>query len=117
MCLRAGFGFGGGSGFVWNGLFSSVSVFCTASTSSSSASSANSSSVRNLNVLNVCLIHLWIYLCMCTGMKPNQPSFSSSSGGGAVAVAVGFDAVRFCTCAGVAPGGTLLVAKKVNQLL
>ena len=56
---------------------------------------------------------------MCTGMKLNQPLFSSSSGGGAgtVAVAVGFDAVHFCTCAGVAPGGTLLVAKKVNQLL
>ena len=55
---------------------------------------------------------------MCTGMKLNQPSFSSSSGGaGAVAVAVGFDAVHFCTCAGVAPGGTLLAAKKVNQLL
>ena len=56
---------------------------------------------------------------MCTGMKLNQPSFSSSSGGGAgaVAVAVGFDAVRFCICAGVAPVGTLLAAKKVNQLL
>ena len=56
---------------------------------------------------------------MCTGMKLNQPLFSSSSGGGAgaVAVAVGFDAVCFCTCAGVAPGGTLLGAKKMNQLL
>ena len=57
---------------------------------------------------------------MCTGMKLNQPLFSSSSGGGAgaVAVAVGFDAViHFCTCAGVAPGITLVVAKKVNQLL
>ena len=56
---------------------------------------------------------------MCAGMKLNQPSFSSSSGGGAgaVAVVVGFDAVRFCICAGVALGGTLLVAKRVNQLL
>ena len=56
---------------------------------------------------------------MCAGMKLNQPSFSSSLGGGAgaVAVAVGFDAVHFCICVGVAPGGTLPAAKKVNQLL
>ena len=54
---------------------------------------------------------------MCTGMKLNQPSFSSSSGGGAGAVAVGFDAVHFCTCTGGTPGGTLLAARKVNQLL
>ena len=56
---------------------------------------------------------------MCTGIKLDQPSFSSSSGGGAgaVAVAVGFDAVHFCTHAGVTPGDTLLAAIKVNQLL
>ena len=50
---------------------------------------------------------------MCTGMKLNQPSFSSSSGGGAGAVAVAVAVVvRFCTCAGIAPGGTLVVAEK-----
>ena len=56
---------------------------------------------------------------MCTGMNLNQPSFSSSAGGGAgaVAVAVGFDTVCFCTCTGATPGGTLLLARKVNHLL